>query len=409
MKSPITALLVLFVLGPAFGQESDRAARVEALGGMMLPIAAGSDAVRIDFSLQGREVADGDLAFLVDWKNVVELNLGGTKVTDAGLAHLAGLTSLERLSLHKTAVRGPGLAHLAQCQKLHYLNLYGSQVGDEGLGHLAGLKKLKRLYLWQTQVTDAGVAKLQESSPELGIDRGWDFEAVQAAVAKAKAEMEAEKAAAQNTELTKLTALGPDDGSCCAQAIAGSKVCDHPCCLAALAEGKLCEKCNPKGAAVAKAPSPVATLKALGPDEGSCCAKALAANEACAHPCCKEAFAQGELCSKCNPKAAAAKQQALAIATLKALGTDDGSCCSKALAAGKTCEHPCCVSALEKRQLCSKCNPKGGKLDAVALILILEPKATSCCGKALLEGKGCAHPCCKEALSKGELCKKCNG
>lgn len=34
---------------------------------------------------------------------------------------------------------------------------------------------------------------------------------------------------------------------------------------------------------------------------GSCCAKADAKGEACAHPCCVEAAKDGGVCKKCNP------------------------------------------------------------------------------------------------------------
>jgi hypothetical protein len=37
-------------------------------------------------------------------------------------------------------------------------------------------------------------------------------------------------------------------------------------------------------------------------------------------------------------------------------------------------------------------------------------KEGSCCGKAAKAGKDkCSHPCCVEALNKGEVCSKCNG
>jgi len=34
----------------------------------------------------------------------------------------------------------------------------------------------------------------------------------------------------------------------------------------------------------------------------TCCEKAKAKGEACAHPCCVKAVAEGKVCEKCNPK-----------------------------------------------------------------------------------------------------------
>lgn len=69
----------------------------------------------------------------------------------------------------------------------------------------------------------------------------------------------------------------------------------------------------------------------------SCCDKAAAKGERCAHKCCQAAFANGTQCFKCNADKAK-------------------SCCEKAAAAGKACDHPCCVKAAAQGDLCPKCN-----------------------------------------------------
>ncbi len=40
-----------------------------------------------------------------------------------------------------------------------------------------------------------------------------------------------------------------------------------------------------------------------------------------------------------------------------ALKFSDGSCCAKARAGGNDCAHPCCAKAIAKGQVCAKCNP----------------------------------------------------
>jgi hypothetical protein len=46
----------------------------------------------------------------------------------------------------------------------------------------------------------------------------------------------------------------------------------------------------------------LAVLSAVTVRAESCCDKAKAKGEACAHPCCKDAAKAGKTCEKCNPK-----------------------------------------------------------------------------------------------------------
>jgi hypothetical protein len=46
----------------------------------------------------------------------------------------------------------------------------------------------------------------------------------------------------------------------------------------------------------------LAVLGAVTARAESCCDKAKAKGEACAHPCCKDAAKAGKTCEKCNPK-----------------------------------------------------------------------------------------------------------
>ena len=55
--------------------------------------------------------------------------------------------------------------------KLESLNLKGREIDDKWLDQLKELENLNWLGLGRTGVTDAGVIKLQQSKPELNIQR----------------------------------------------------------------------------------------------------------------------------------------------------------------------------------------------------------------------------------------------
>ncbi|MFP6887908.1 MAG: hypothetical protein VB997_10110 [Opitutales bacterium] len=162
----------------AFPDEKGALAAIEKLGGAVRGVALDTDALEIDFHLQGDGLTDEGLDHLAGLQKVVNLHLGETQVTDAGMAQLKGLSSLRRLHLEKTAVGDAGLAHLKGLANLEYLNLYATKVTDKGVEHLKGLKKLRRLYLWQSKVTDAGVARLKKALPNLVINTGADLSAL---------------------------------------------------------------------------------------------------------------------------------------------------------------------------------------------------------------------------------------
>ena len=179
---------------PITDAEKAAIAKVQQRQALALRLAQNTNRLRVDFSLQSKEIKDEDLVPLKDMPNLIELNLGNTPITDAGLPHLKGLTDLTRLQLHKTKITDAGLENLKGLQKLTSLNLYGTEITDKGLEHLKELKNLRRLYLWQTKVTEEGAKKLAEAVPGLVVDRGLD--AVPPAPAKpepAKEEKKEEK------------------------------------------------------------------------------------------------------------------------------------------------------------------------------------------------------------------------
>jgi hypothetical protein len=181
--------------------EKAAVAKVTQLNALALRLAQNTNLLRVDFSLQGKDIKDDDLACLKDMANLVELNLGNTPVTDAGLAHVKDMAKLTRLQLHKTKITDAGLANLKTMQKLQSLNLYSTEITDAGLEHLKELKGLKRLYVWQTKVTAEGAKKLQEAIPGLYINRGHEAEV--AAAPKEPAKSEEKKAEEKKPEEKK--------------------------------------------------------------------------------------------------------------------------------------------------------------------------------------------------------------
>jgi YHS domain-containing protein len=168
--------------------------KITAKGGLVMQLAADSDAVVVNLSLAGKQATDAEVAEVKNLPKVAQLNLANTAVTDAGLANVEGLTDLTSLHLEKTGVTDAGLAHLTKLTKLEYLNLYNTAVTDAGVQKLSGLKGLKRVYLWQTKVTDAGAGALKKAVPGVMVNRGEELAIVVKPAESKPAAKPAEKA-----------------------------------------------------------------------------------------------------------------------------------------------------------------------------------------------------------------------
>jgi hypothetical protein len=167
-----SSLLVAFVANlagePGFASRYFWAVwKIERLGGRIQ-----IDEVRTQdafVSLDGPQVTDADLAYVVAIAPVRSLRLMDTQVTDAGLQQLQGLTHLCFLRLEFANVTDAGVEHLAQLKELQSLNLANTKVTDAGVERLKGLTKLQSLDLRDTNVTDAGVKRLQRALPKCEI------------------------------------------------------------------------------------------------------------------------------------------------------------------------------------------------------------------------------------------------
>jgi len=156
---------------PISDAEKAAVAKVQKLEALAMRLAQNTNLLRVDFSLQGKNVKDDELAVLKDMANLVELNLGGTTISDAGAGHLKPLTNLIRLQLHKTKITDAGLANLKGLPKLTILNLYGTEITDAGLEHLKAMTHLERVTLKGTKVTAAGLQALRAALPAIQVER----------------------------------------------------------------------------------------------------------------------------------------------------------------------------------------------------------------------------------------------
>jgi mono/diheme cytochrome c family protein len=184
---PIAQMLA----GPGLEVTEAEKAAVKALqerGVLVLKLAQNTNWLRVDFSLQPRELSDKDLALLADIRNLVELDLGGAKFPESALEVLSRCKNLVRLHLEKSTVTDQSLQYLAELPYLRYLNLYGTAITDQGLTHLHRLKNLRRLYVWQTKVTPEGIRELKEAVPELEVVTGIEPEPQSAEAKESKPE-----------------------------------------------------------------------------------------------------------------------------------------------------------------------------------------------------------------------------
>jgi hypothetical protein len=113
------------------------------------------DVVHVSFKGMGRSVADGDLAILVEFPNLLDLDLCDAAIGDGGLKHLVGLTKLCNLDLRRTRVTDAGLAHLAQLENLKFLDVDGTHVTRSGIERLKrAIPDVKTIPMFCKQMAD---------------------------------------------------------------------------------------------------------------------------------------------------------------------------------------------------------------------------------------------------------------
>jgi hypothetical protein len=110
--------------------------------------------------------SDDDLARIVYFPGIKELDLYGTEITDAGLPHMRRLTDLRVLSLACTKITDEGLTEVGEFVNLERLNLMGTSVSVAGLKSLRRLDHLATLELIGMNIEDDDLSQLPDL-PEL--------------------------------------------------------------------------------------------------------------------------------------------------------------------------------------------------------------------------------------------------
>ncbi len=110
------------------------------------------------------QIGDAGVARIGNLRNLRVLSLAGTRTTDAGLSYLARLPDLVELDLSNTGVTDAGLRTVSSLRSLEGLDLEGTAIHDAGLVHLGALPELRRLYLGDTAITDVGLTLLSRVS-----------------------------------------------------------------------------------------------------------------------------------------------------------------------------------------------------------------------------------------------------
>src|SRR5260221_6332048 len=85
-------------------EQKDVQGKLQAKGGLVIPVAANTDALVVSLSTAGKTAGDAELALVKSLPKVEQLDLRGTAVTDKGLAALEGMTTLTTLHLENTDV-----------------------------------------------------------------------------------------------------------------------------------------------------------------------------------------------------------------------------------------------------------------------------------------------------------------
>ncbi len=163
-------------LGPA---SPDAIRAVQNTGALVIPLYAGANELRVSFPSSRDQVTDETVALLVPLAGqLVELDLSGTKITDASADSLKQLVNLDTLHLEKTSIGDAAVAALAELKYLNYLNLHSTKVTDAALESLKPVVSLQRLYVWQTPATYDAAKALEESTPGLEVNLGWNHPGV---------------------------------------------------------------------------------------------------------------------------------------------------------------------------------------------------------------------------------------
>jgi hypothetical protein len=121
--------------------------------------------------LHGPAITNETLTGLNEAKELMFLKLYGTKISDDGLKSLVNCEALAWLDVQGHKITDAGMVHVGKLEGLAMLNLRGTAITDKGLQELSDLGFLGTIVLSGTKVTAKGREALQESLPDLRIEK----------------------------------------------------------------------------------------------------------------------------------------------------------------------------------------------------------------------------------------------
>jgi mono/diheme cytochrome c family protein len=150
---------------------SEALKRLSAAGARVLPIAAGSNYLRVSFPNDsiGRDALG---ALVLIREQLVELKCSDLPLGDSVVVFAASCPHLVRLWLDHTKITGKDLGRLDTLGGLRYLNLTSTAVDEAGVRALANAKKLREIYLYQTNISKSAWPALQAVFPHTVLDSG---------------------------------------------------------------------------------------------------------------------------------------------------------------------------------------------------------------------------------------------
>ena len=160
---------------PAEGVEAAGAnsiAAVKASGAVVIPVAAGSNYLSVNYVTATRVTKKDLEPLLALKKQLVWLKLNDATITDDLLPVIGQLTSLRTLYLNNTTITDKGLAALQSLASLQVLSVVNTKVTAAGLATLSGMKNLHALFAYQTGVKAADTSLLRKTFPLASIDIG---------------------------------------------------------------------------------------------------------------------------------------------------------------------------------------------------------------------------------------------
>ncbi len=138
------------------------------------PVFPGSPALEVAYY----GISTFDPSSLQDLKKIkeqlVRINLNRMPLAEVDLGFLSEFKNLEELQLNFTGINGGQIAELEKLENLKNLALSGNDLGPEAVSALSKLRQVKRLFLWNSGLGESEKETLKTNLAQTQIDFGFD-------------------------------------------------------------------------------------------------------------------------------------------------------------------------------------------------------------------------------------------